>query len=493
MRLIANLITIIILLWLLAIFAKLLHFTPQYFDDIKNNIFDYYLIKNVIFSFWQSFLSLIASFLLAIILIIGANNGKLQILKYLLPVTNIFPSLLLIISAFDLTNKINQYLNINLELDGLFAIVILHSWLNGPLIAFLVLPIIKQIPNNYSKQQQILKINKIKYLTKIILPIIKPPLKQSLLLVFLLCFTSFTIPLVFSQNIGQTNLEVAIYQAVKYEFNLPLAAALSLMQIIILLPIVISFKTNLLAATKKTNHQINHNKINTLIEIFGIILLLIPIIILITNAIFYFSFNINDYLLNSIKNSIKLVVITTPIAVSLNLILINSKFINKLIDVFYLIPITVISLGSYLLFQPYLSLFNYPLLTNIFLLTIIIQPYLYKLLKPTLQQHQYRYQKLKNSLPINYYDKLIKIDLPALAPIIGKASGFTGLLILGDVAINSFFSNNDFITLASYLTQQLNNYQQNQAWQTGSYFLLLGLFIYLLFQGFFLLISKLIK
>lgn len=66
---------------------------------------------------------------------------------------------------------------------------------------------------------------------RVTLPLLTPAIASSALLVFIFCFTSFGIILLLGGP-GQTTIEVEIYRQAVHLFNLPMAASLSLIQIL---------------------------------------------------------------------------------------------------------------------------------------------------------------------------------------------------------------------------------------------------------------------
>ena len=61
-------------------------------------------------------------------------------------------------------------------------------------------------------------------------PYLKSQIVSAFVLIFMLCFTSFTIILALGGGPQNSTLEVAIYQAIFFEFDLPKAALFALVQ-----------------------------------------------------------------------------------------------------------------------------------------------------------------------------------------------------------------------------------------------------------------------
>lgn len=467
----------LIALWLLACLWQLWTFAPS-----ALNTGNRYVLRSLVFSFEQATLSTLFSLALALPLLWGAWAGRLQWLRHLLSITTILPTLLFILVIFEWSTLLNLFFTQKIELRGLWGIVLLHALLNAPLLALLLLPTLERIPENYHKQRQLLRQSALTYSWRILLPLTKPALLHGLSLVFLLCFTSFTTPLILGGDPRYANLEVAIYQAVKYEFNLPLAAQLALLQIIVLLPLFALMPSNPPKSTTHPPAKIPHHISATVCEILGLIMLLSPLIIIAINSMQYFTLQPPKALFSATQDSIKLAFITVPLALLLHLILLHERHAQRLMEALYLMPTLILCLGSYLIAKPYFSLFAYPYLANALLLTLTVQPYLYKFAYPSFSQHQAQTAKLKQTLALNGKTRFFQIDLPALAPLWAKVAGLALIICVGDVAVARFYTNTQFQTLAAYLSEELGHYRQAKAWQTSAYFLLVSLVLYWLPQ-----------
>ncbi len=116
-------------------------------------------------------------------------------------------------------------------LYGLSGILIAHVFFNMPLAVRLLLPVWDAIPGETWRLASQLGMGSLSILRLIEGPRLAAALPGVAVVVFLLCFTSFTVVLALGGGPRATTLEVAIYQALRLEFDLPRAVSLGLLQV----------------------------------------------------------------------------------------------------------------------------------------------------------------------------------------------------------------------------------------------------------------------
>ncbi len=106
-----------------------------------------------------------------------------------------------------------------------------HVFYNYTVILRIVGGFWSRLPRNMAEAAQMLGASQGQVFLKITLPLLAPAILAASLLVFIFCFTSFGVILILGGPRLAT-LEVEIYRQAVHLFNLPLAAALSLIQIL---------------------------------------------------------------------------------------------------------------------------------------------------------------------------------------------------------------------------------------------------------------------
>ncbi|UJF24408.1 ABC transporter permease subunit [Suttonella sp. R2A3] len=451
---------------------------------------DPWIAHTISFSLKQAVLSTLISVACALPLLWAALFGRWQWLRHLLPLTTIIPTLIFILALIQISQSVTSWLDSGWRLRGFHGIIIAHVALNAPLIALLLLPSAEAVPEHYRRQRLLLRLPRLTYLFQVVLPLLRPALTHAAGLVFMLCFTSFTVLLVLGGNPRNANLELAIYQAVKYEFNLPLAAQLALVQTLMLLVLLALLPSKAPTLRHQSPAMRTPTLAATCAESIAICIMLLPLLVIAINAVAHFNPQPPIALWRATGNTFLLAAIVAPCATALHILLakttigrpILSKFNRQLIHAIYLAPVLILCLGLFLLLKPWTNAFRHPLILNTLLLILICQPYLYKLSYPRWISHGARYQRLTRNLHLSPWRSLFQVDLPALTPLLAKVCGFAGIIVAGEVAIISFFGGHNVQTLASYLVAELGHYRQAQAWQTTTVFILSAALLFILPQ-----------
>jgi thiamine transport system permease protein len=117
-----------------------------------------------------------------------------------------------------------------LDVYGLRGVVLAHVFFNLPLVARLLLQGWAAIPAEQFRLAAQLGFGPRETFLRIEAPMLRAVLPGAVTLVFLMCMTSFAVALTLGGGPGATTIELAIYQAVRFDFDLGRAALLALIQ-----------------------------------------------------------------------------------------------------------------------------------------------------------------------------------------------------------------------------------------------------------------------
>lgn len=116
-------------------------------------------------------------------------------------------------------------------LYGLTGILLAHVFFNLPLATRIFLNELLTVPQSHWQQARLCGLRPRHIFRRIDWPLLRAVMPGTAGMIFLLCFTSFAIVLTLGGGPQSATLEVAIYQAVRFDFDLPKAVALSLLQL----------------------------------------------------------------------------------------------------------------------------------------------------------------------------------------------------------------------------------------------------------------------
>lgn len=216
-------------------------FTLSYILSI---FYDSSIISSIIFSFWEALISVILSLLIGIPVAYIITNYDFKLknaLISLMMVPFILPGVVVayaILSLYGVNGYFTQLLRYlfgwRIVLgQGLLGIFIAHVFYNAPLAALIISSLWRRIDPELEYAADVLGSGGINKFFRVILPLISPAVFSAALIIFIFCFTSFEIILILGGAIYRT-MEVEIYTLYLAFFDFHRAAALSLIQLLII-------------------------------------------------------------------------------------------------------------------------------------------------------------------------------------------------------------------------------------------------------------------
>lgn len=202
-----------------------------------------YLLRIFLFTVEQAVLSTVISVVLAIPVALAMARrpsfpGRaivvaLMILPLGLPVLPAVFGLLEIWGRTGLVNELGASLGLTTRLSiyGLQGILLAHVFFNLPLAARLMLKALERVPRDEWRLAASLGLPRGSLFRFVEGPALLRVIPGIAGLIFMLCVTSFTIVLTLGGGPANSTLEVAIYQALKFEFDPPRAMILSAAQL----------------------------------------------------------------------------------------------------------------------------------------------------------------------------------------------------------------------------------------------------------------------
>ncbi|WP_295813843.1 ABC transporter permease subunit, partial [uncultured Nitratireductor sp.] len=205
--------------------------------------FDTYLLRIARFTLWQALLSTVLSVVPAILLARALARhpvfpGRAFILR-LFAVPLALPAIVAALGVLALYGRAGFFAPVfSAILDarwpgiyGLSGILVAHVFFNMPLAARLFLNALESVPADQWRLAAQLGMGARASFRFLEWPAMRAALPGIAGLVFMLCVTSFTIVLLLGGGPRATTLEVAIYQALRFDFDPARALVLTLVQV----------------------------------------------------------------------------------------------------------------------------------------------------------------------------------------------------------------------------------------------------------------------
>jgi thiamine transport system permease protein len=366
----------------------------------------------------------------------------------------------------------NGILGGHVSIYGLTAILLAHVFFNFPLAARLALATLDAIPAETQRLANQLGFSKWNLWRHIEWPTLKTILPGTALLIFLLCAASFTIVLTLGGGPQATTLEVAIYQALRFDFDPARASLLSILQIALCAILVFASQkfpasTNSFPALRQSQAEAESASLYKIIVIIiGTAILLPPLIAIIIDglpALFKTDFPLRAFLTSIIIGAISALACVSlcwPIAA------IKSQPLQRIASATTLsaliLPPTVMATGWFILLNSFAGNTLIYILV-ITLNTLMALPFAYTILHPAIIRHAEAHDRLCASLSITGFNRLRLIDWPTLRRPASLACVMAMIISLGDLTAVLLFGSGNLVTLPSLIYQQMGSYRIEQA------------------------------
>ena len=471
----------------------------------------FYIIKS---AGWQAFLSTFFSLLVGILSARALHRrGNQWFVKFVLStsfIALVVPTTVAalgIVAVWGRSGFMNSIGLTGFSLFGLWMVILAHVFFNAPLVLRVAYSALKSQPNYYWKIASHHNLTEVEIFKVIEWPTFKSFMVPLASLIFLLCFTSFSIVLMLGGGPDVTTLEVSIYHAVRFSFDMQLAASLSILQILICSGLILISKPlnfSLTSPTPNSENTIIRNDIENffsrLTDIFCF-LIFFMVILLPLVALFYrldlssglILFGQNRFW-NALYTSTKLAFFSSILSVMIAIVLIHSRFrlnqsgslisiqfIDISVSFYLLMPAIVFATGCFILLQDHVNLFEHTFWLVLLANVLFSLPFILRILSPSLEQALSQHDKLSLQLGITGLKKFIFLTFPSITRELQLVLGISFAFSLGDLSVITLFGNKEFETLPYYLYQLFGRYGASEADILGIFILVYIFVAYFIF------------
>ena len=469
---------------------------------------DSYLTHVAWFSLKQAALSTLFSLLLAVPLARALFHRQFPGKTLLLHLFGLSQVLPVIIALFGLVavhgaqgwlTRLSQSAGLALPdyLFGLSGILLAHVFFNMPLATRWLVQSLEQIPHDYWRQAAQLGLPEWSRFRLLEWPAMLRLLPGLASLIFMLCFTSFTIVMALGGGPQATTLEVAIYQALRFDFDLASAGQLACWQLLLGMLVVAGYgwlkpaAAVLSAASGQISpHYQPRSWLPDLLALcLGLSLFLPPLAAIVwygLQALFSLAWR-QSLLLHTTLQSLQIAVSAGLLSLLLSTgLLLSSRHLSIRCQaphlgsvlsgtgsLILLIPTSVLSTGLFILLQEKMNLFAHGFWLVMLLNALAALPYTLRALQEPMQDLLLRYDRLADSLGLHGLSRLCWLEWPLLCRPAGRALALGMIFSLGDLAAIAMFGSDELQTLPWLLYQQLGHYQMDAASATALVLLLL--------------------
>ncbi|KAA3526348.1 thiamine/thiamine pyrophosphate ABC transporter permease ThiP [Agrobacterium tumefaciens] len=393
---------------------------------------------------------------------------------------------------------------------GLSGILVAHVFFNLPLAVRLMLAGLERIPGEYWRMAASLGMGPVSVFRFIEWPAVSRLVPGIAGLVFMLCATSFTLVLLLGGGPAATTLEVAIYQALRFDFDPQRAIALSVLQIAITAVLlgVLAFLPSPeaeIASLGRPVRRFDGKRVGARLWdgaaiTFAVLLVGLPLVAITVSglgadlprllsapiflraaatslAIAAFSATLVVLCCFAIIGARQAVGSKRHAAQPLRLL---SATLGAGSSLVLLVPPVVLGSGWFLLLRPFGDVSFYAPVLVALINMLMALPLAMRVLEPAFTSHFLRTSRLSASLGLQGLTRLRFADLPVLRRPLLMAFSFAMALSLGDLGAVALFGSENFVTLPWLVYSNMGSYRTNDA---AGYAFILGVVCLLLAAG----------
>ena len=352
-----------------------------------------------------------------------------------------------------------------LDIYGAHGVILAHVFFNLPLAVRLILQGWLAIPSERFRVAASLGAPVFRVLEWPMLRRIAP---GAFAVIFVICLGSFAVALTLGGGPRATTVELAIYQAFKFDFDLGKAASLSVVQLCLglvagLIALFLARGDMLGAGLDRVVQRWDGSRILDTVWIGAAALFLLApltaILIAGLPGLFDLPASIWPAMLRSLIIALGAVILTILLAIPLA---------TRAGEAASLLGISVSGLvlgtGLFLIVQPFARPSDVALPVTMLVNVLMALPFVLRILRPSVQSAKSDFGRLGQSLGLRGWSRWRVVYLPRLRRPMGFAAGLTGALAIGDLGVITLFSRPGEGTLPLVMYQLMGAYQMEAAY-----------------------------
>lgn len=477
-------------------------------------LFDPYLLRILRFTLIQAALSTLLSVALAIPIARALARqprfpGRLWLIRLMavpmgLPVLIGAMGLLGIWGRQGIINSALQALGLAqpVSIYGLSGILLAHVFFNLPLAVRLMLPGLERVPPEYWLVASGLGMRSRSVFRFIEWPVLRGLIPGIAGLIFMLCATSFTLVLMLGGGPAATTIEVAIYQALRFDFDPGRAVALALLQIILtggLLAIMALLPAPAdpgpasgKAPRRLDGHGLRPRLADGALLTVAALFVGLPLLSVVSHGLEadLGKLVIQPVFLRALLTSLAIALAAGMLAVLAALVIVRARYaistqrrtavglrafassLGAVASLVLLAPPIVLATGWFMALRRFGDPTHFAAALIVCINMLMALPFVIRVVEPAFAIHAQRTGRLCASLGLTGLSRLRFVDWPGLRKPLVTALSFAMALSLGDLGAVALFGSGDLATLPWLVYSQLGSYRTNDA---DGYALLLGL------------------
>ena len=409
---------------------------------------------------------------------------------FILPVVVAVMGLLAIFGHNGLINMVLAGLGLpRIDIYGLHGVVLAHVFFNLPLAVRMLLLAMQAVPAERFRLAASLNLSPWGHFIAIEGAVLRRAVPGVFVAIFVICLTSFAVALMLGGGPRATTLELAIYQAMRFEFDLGRAGLLSVMQVCLALGCgLIAMRAVPVAGLglgrgrdlPRWDGQGAWSRFGDgLALIFAGVFLLMPLVAVIWQGL-PGLFLLGPQTWRAALHSLLLALGSTMLCLIWALPLATRRGELWALSAMALSPL-VLGAGLFLMLRPFVNPLDWALPVTGLVNALMALPFVLRILRPEAEAISRDHARLRASLRLTPLAWLMVIKLPRLRRPMGFAAGLCAALAMGDLGVIALFAS-DHETLPLQVYRLMGAYRMEAAAGAALLLLMCSLGLFWLFD-----------
>lgn len=397
---------------------------------------------------------------------------------FLLPAVVAVLGLLAVFGRSGVLNQILAGVGLpQISIYGLHGVVLAHIFLNLPLATRMILQGWLAIPAERIRLAQSLGFGPRETFRHLEAPMLREVLPGVALVILVVCLTSFAVVITLGGGPRATTIELAIYQAVRYEFDLGRAAGLATVQVAICALAALAawlfvrpagfgagMDRDLALPAPGGWRQWGDWAVLVAVTLF----LTVPLLSVLLRGLPGLV-DLPASVLPAAGRSLVVALLSAAMTTvaALALALASAARPRPLVEAAATLPLAtsglVLGTGLFLLVQPFAAPMTLALPVTVLVNSALSLPYLYRILLPETRALQADFGRLAESLSLSGWSYLRWLVFPRLARPLGFGAGVSAALSMGDLGAIALFAGERQATLPLVVAQLTGAYRMEAA------------------------------
>ena len=397
---------------------------------------------------------------------------------FLLPVIVAIIGLLAVFGRSGILNRTLDMFGLPpVSIYGFHGVVLAHVFFNLPLATRMILQAWLSVPAERYRLAATLNLDVRKIIER---PMLRQVVPGILLIVFLICLTSFAVALTLGGGPKATTIELAIYQALRFDFDLGRAALLSCLQLLIcVIAALIAWRV----ATpdqfgKGLDRVVQRWDTPSKLDPFWLgavsLFLLVPLAMVLIRGVGGLADMPSEVWAAALRS---ITVAICAAALSLGMALALTLHASGVFLGIGMLPMAASSLvvgtGLFIITFQFVAPSAIALPLTMLVNALFALPFVIRIIHPAIAQVQSNFDPLAHSMGLRGLSYLRLLIIPRTRRALGFAGGIAAALSMGDLGVIALFANEATTTLPLVMYRLMGAYRMDAA--AGAGVLLLGL------------------